>query len=139
MFGELGINPSNYVRSPAQARLYILLVLGHPWQARHELSNFALCLTKALPGPIFGIAPGRWTQFDITIIDPSNNCFFLHILTHTAFVDQWNDSRIDQQADTQNVRCRGVAAGGQMVATPALFITEWVDPQKFCVFFVKNP
>ena len=33
---------------------------------------------------------------------------------------------------------RGVADGDRMVETPALFITEWVDPQKFRVFFV-NP
>ena len=44
------------------------------------------------------------------------------------------DIQIDQQADTQNVRCRGVADEGRMVATPALFIAEWVDPQKYRVF-----
>ena len=53
-------------------------------------------------------------------IDPANICFSLPILTHTAFVDKWNNSRIDRQADTQNVRCRGVADVGWMVA---LFIT----------------
>ena len=134
MFGELSMNPSNYVRSPAQARQYIPLALGHPCQARHEFSNLVLCRTKALPGPIFGPAPGRWTQSDITIMGPSNICFFLLLLTHTAFVDQWNDSRIDQQADTQNVRCRGVADRGRMVVTPALLINEWADPQKVGMF-----
>ena len=32
------------------------------------------------------------------------------------------------------VRCRGVADGGRIVATLALFITEWVGPQKFRIF-----
>ena len=81
------MNPSNYVKSSAQVRQYIPLALGHPCQARHELSNLALCPAKALLGPILGPAPGRWTQFDITIIDPANICFYLPILTHTAFVD----------------------------------------------------
>ena len=57
------------VRSPAQARQYNPLALGHPCQARHELSSLALYPTKALPVHILGPAPGRRTQFDITIID----------------------------------------------------------------------
>ena len=36
------------------------------------------------------------------------------------------------------MRCRGVADVGWMVALfiTALFITEWVDPKKFRVFFL---
>ena len=86
-FGELSMNPSNYVRSPAQTRQYIPLALGTQCQARPELSSLALRPAKALPGPILGPAPGHRTQFDITIIDPANICFYLPILTHTAFVD----------------------------------------------------
>ena len=86
MFGELSMT-SNYVRSLAQARKYIPLALGHPRQAWYELSSIALCPAKALLGPIWGPAPGRRTQFDITFIDPANNYFNLPILAHTAFVE----------------------------------------------------
>ena len=49
-------------------------------------------------------------------------------------------SRIDRQADTQNVRCMGVADGGRMVATPALFTTEMVNPPEISRFlFAKIP
>ena len=58
-----------------------------PCQARHELRNLALCPAKALPGPILGLSPGRRTQFDITITDLDNICFYLPMLTHIAFVD----------------------------------------------------
>ena len=57
MFGELSMNPSNFVRIPAQARQYIPLASGHPCQARHEPSILALCPAKALPGPILA---QRW-------------------------------------------------------------------------------
>ena len=82
MFGELSMNPSNYVRSPAVHPL----ALGHPSQARHKLSNLALFSAKALRVAILGPVPGRRTQVDITIMDPANICFYLPILTHTAFV-----------------------------------------------------
>ena len=136
MFGELSMN-HNYVRSSAQARQYIPLALSHTCQARHEFSSLALCPAKALPVPILGPAPGRWTQFDITVIDPANICFYLPALTHTAFVDWWNNSRTDRQADAQNVRCRGIADVGRMVANPAFFIPSRSTP-RISRFFVKN-
>ena len=107
----------------------------------NELSNLALCPTKALPGPILGPATGRWTQFVITIIDPSNICFFLSILTHTVFFDQWNDSRIDQQADAQNVRCRASRRRrGTDGRDPRAFYNRVGRPPEISrVSFVKNP
>ena len=140
MLGELGMNPSNYVRSLAQAQQYIPLASGHPCQAgqKHEQKP-RVTPSKSPARAYFSPALGRRTQFDITIIifiDPANIFLYLPILTRTAFVDYWNNSRIDRQADAQNVRCRGVADGDRMVAAPALFITEWFDAQKCCVFFL---
>ena len=139
MFGELSMNPSNYIKSSAKARQYIPLALGHSCrQARHEVSNLALCPAKTVSETILGPAPGRWTQYDTAIIDPANICFYLPILTRTAFVDEWNDSRLERQADTQNATCKGVADGGRMVAIPALFITEWLTPETSRFLLKKN-
>ena len=66
------MNLSRYGQKPGTSPAVHLFSISYPSQARHELSSLALCPAQALSGPILDPALGRWTQFDITDIDPAN-------------------------------------------------------------------
>ena len=75
----------------------------------------------------------------LTITDPANICFYLPMLTHTTQL-LINGTTAELTGSMTNKMSSAGARrrGGWMVSTRALFITGWVDPQKFRLFLFKK-